>query len=128
MKVVCIKIINPVTRRETETSNWLSLDSDYLVLSIQGSPGRELAVRVLDDRGGVPGVWPIEMFMTISSRIPSNWVVSIGENGQFDAAPWKWLRPGFWEDYFDHDPQAIADFEEEKNKILEESESETRQR
>ena len=59
--------------------------------------------------------------MAVSTDIPSNWVASVGESGAFDLAPAKWLRPGFWEDSFNGEPQAASDFEEEKTKILNEA-------
>lgn len=125
MKVVCIRLISPVTRQETSESEWLTLDSEYVVLAIEGNPGRELSIRVQDDKGGGPGLWPAEMFMTTSTALPSSWIISIGDNGQFDLAPAKWLRPGFWEDFFDREPEALADFEEEKANILAEADEES---
>jgi hypothetical protein len=51
------------------------------------------------------------MFTTVDERIPPNWVVRARDDGILKLAPAAWLEPGFWERYFDLDPEAIATFE-----------------
>lgn len=123
MRVVCVKLLDAKSR-ETQTSAWVTLDAEYVVLAIQATPDGRVQLRIVSDDGTTPVLFESEMFMTVSTDIPSNWVASIGERGFVDIAPAKWLRPGFWDDYFDRDPQAIADFEEEKSKILADVEAE----
>jgi len=48
------------------------------------------------------------MFVTVSTRIPSNWVAQLWEGGSLHLAPAAWLKPGFWEDYFDHQRDGLA--------------------
>ena len=120
MKVVCLKLLD-ARGDEVDSSPWATLDAEYIVLALEAAPGGRVQLRIIGDDGPTPVLFESEMFMTTSSDIPSNWVVSIGENGLFDLAPAKWLRTGFWEDYFNGDAQAIAEFEEEKNKIYAEA-------
>jgi hypothetical protein len=42
------------------------------------------------------------MFVTTSSKIPSNWVVQLRSDGALEIGPEAWLTPGFWEEYLDH--------------------------
>jgi hypothetical protein len=99
MRVACVKLLD--TRGgEAETSTRLTLDSEYVGLSIGTDPLGGMWVRIIGDAGDGPGVWPTEMFLTVSTEVPSSWVASVGEGGLVDLAPPSWLRPGFWEDYF----------------------------
>jgi hypothetical protein len=58
-----------------------------------------------------PSWWPATDFITVSAVIPSNWVVKVGEGGKLDLAPESWLKPGFWDRYFDRDKDAILEFD-----------------
>jgi hypothetical protein len=60
-------------------------------------------------------------FRTVCSRIPSNRVAMIDEAGILKLAPEKWLRQRFWEDYFNHLPSAVEEFNDEKVKTIDES-------
>lgn len=120
MKVLCVKLLDG-GGREVDSSPWATLDAEYVVLALEATPGGGIQLRIIGDDGPTPVLFQSEMFMTLSSAIPSNWVASIGEGGEFNLAPAKWLRPGFWEDYFNGDPEAVSDFEEEKSKILREA-------
>ncbi|MGH9199221.1 MAG: hypothetical protein ACRD1T_26270, partial [Acidimicrobiia bacterium] len=85
---------------ESDGSAWATLDTEYIVLALQAAPDQSVQFRIIGDDGATPALFESEMFMTVSTDIPSNWVVSIGEGGLVEIAPTKWLRPGFWEDYF----------------------------
>jgi hypothetical protein len=122
MKVVCVKLLD-ARGDEVESSPWATLDAEYVVLALEAASGGRVQLRIIGDDGPTPVLFESEMFMTVSPEVPSNWVASIGEGGAFDLAPAKWLRNGFWEDYFNGDPQAVTDFEEEKARILAEAES-----
>lgn len=127
MRVVCIKLVEPLSGNLQSESDWLTLDGEYVVLSIYGSRKHGIELRVVDDlmqkyESG-PVLWPAEMFMTVSTDIPSSWVASIGDDGLFEIGPAKWMRPGFWQDYLYGEAAAVADFEEEKTRILEEAQT-----
>lgn len=79
---------------EVDSSPWATLDSEYVVLALEAAPGRRIQLRIIGDDGPTPVLFEPEMFMTVSTDIPSNWVASVGEGGAFDLAPAKWLRPG----------------------------------
>ena len=89
--------------------------ADYLVLDMYVT-AQDQTIRIFDDQGGAPGMWPIRMFEVRSPRISSNWGVAIDHYYEDAAAlhlgPMAWLRPGFWMDYFDRGWEgAGAEFE-----------------
>jgi hypothetical protein len=122
MRVLCVKLLD-AKGDEGPTSAWATLDSEYIVLAVQATPNRDVRLRIVGDDDSTPVLFESEMFMTVSNDIPSNWVASIGEDGDFDLAPQKWLRPDYWEDYFNGDPDAVSDFEEERTRILAEADA-----
>lgn len=73
------------------------------------------------DDNSTPIIFEADQFITVNDKIPSNWVVSLDELGNMNIAPRKWLRPSFWEDYFNFDSLAISDFESEMETIIAES-------
>jgi hypothetical protein len=58
------------------------------------------------------------MFMTSDVSIPPNWIVTIGDGGELEMAPARWTRSGFWESFYDGDPEAGSAFAEELAIIL----------
>jgi hypothetical protein len=59
--------------------------------------GQSAELAIEGDRGDVNPV-PADMFETVDSLIPSNWVVAI-EDGHLQIGPSAWLRPDFWLDF-----------------------------
>jgi len=102
MIVRVVKIVNPLGGAVAEHPS-LRVGADYLVLDIYVNR-RSQMIRVLDDEGGIPGTWPIEMFEVRSPRLSSTWGAAIDhyEGGAaLHLGPVPWLRPGFWPDYVD---------------------------
>lgn len=110
MRVVCIRIVNQVTGAEESTSPWLDLSAEYEVLEIYSSPGRTIKLRIASSDSATPALFDSSMFMTIDKSIPSSWVASVAEAGELRIGPSQWMREGFWEDFFDREPQAVEDY------------------
>lgn len=111
MRVVCVRIVNPVTGEAETVSSWLQQDREYDVLEIYAYPGGRVELRLASDDAGTPVLFDSAMFMTIDGSLPSNWEGRIGEGGILRLAPREWLEPGFWERYFDGDPDALGAYE-----------------
>lgn len=111
MRVVCMRILNQVTGAEESRSPWLELDGEYEVLEIYSSPGRATKVRIVSSDSATPALFDSSMFMTVDNSIPQSWVASVAEAGELRIGPASWMRKGFWEDFFDRDPQAVHDYE-----------------
>ncbi len=118
MRVLCIKLINPVTGDEEGSSSWLRLHAEYEVLEVYAYPDRRIELRITSEEAGVPALFDSEMFVTTAGAVPRNWTIRIDEGGVVRLGPEQWLVPGFWEDYFDRMPAAVEIYEEEKATIL----------
>ena len=127
MRVACIKVVKTVgpDRGEVlESDEGISVGQEFSVLSILAEPQSvwPLLIQVLHpDRG--PLWYPAEMFTTVDSTLPSNWVGELRIDGSFRLAPEAWLKRGFWEEYFDHQRSGAAadSFRRELEIILRES-------
>jgi hypothetical protein len=118
MKVMCVRLINPVDGKPMTDSAWLSIDREYPVLSVAATPDGSVQLQVLTDDGRTLGWFESAMFITTDVAIPANWVVRVGERGIVELAPARWLEPGFWESFYDLDPGARRVFEEELSAIM----------
>lgn len=110
MKVECIQLISATTGERAITGPWLTVGRTYTVLAIQVGPGREITLRIVSDDGHTPGLYASTQFETVDDRIPPEWVAQIDDTGALRLAPRAWLRPGFWEDFFDGSESAAQDF------------------
>jgi hypothetical protein len=67
-----------------------------------------------------PGLWDAATFVVVSERMPACWVAGL-DSGNLKLAPREWQRTGFWEEYFDHVPAAVAEYDRLKAEILADS-------
>jgi hypothetical protein len=67
-----------------------------------------------------PRLWDADMFEIVSDRMLTCWVTGL-KDGRLTLAPQEWQRPGFWEVYFDHVPDAVADYDRLKAHIIAEA-------
>jgi len=90
----------------------LSPEQPYVVLGIEADD-----LRILNDRGR-PYLYPVELFSLIDAREPDDWVIAIGDDNERYAYPPPLNGPGFFEDYFDGNPEAVATFWRVMNRRL----------
>lgn len=112
VRALCVKIINPVTSEEVLVHPGIRLHEEYPVLSIIVEPGRGAKFRI-PTSDGTPALFDAAMFATTGDSLPPNWVVRTREGGVVEFGPASWLEEGFWDRYFDKDPEALAIFETE---------------
>lgn len=117
MKVRCTKLID-VTGKAQTSSAWLTIGKIYHVLSVELDTDRRWLLRLVGDTEPGIGLFPLQQFEVLSSKIPNTWIIAWNSNGAFELTPNEWHQPGFWERYFEHDLEAIRIFEEEKRKIV----------
>jgi hypothetical protein len=77
----------------------------YVVIEIN-----EGDFRVINDRGE-PILYPKGLFEIIDCSIPSGWVFLDEGDGAYSIGPPDCSYPGFYERYFDKEPNAVAKFE-----------------
>jgi hypothetical protein len=109
MKVVCERILNPgavpAFSEPLDEHPRMAVGDEYVVSFIRIEPRSFSRPRypsvsfalVRDELHFSHGMWPYEMFRTTSTRIPSNWVAAIDEDGYLAIAPAAFLQPFFWE-------------------------------
>ena|SRR6266536_3419656 len=132
MRVKCVQVVStsgPNLRQRVDQSPHIAVGDEFEVLSvlIDGDPNAALPrlVQVLTSSG--PVWWPMEMFVTVSSTIPSNWVSELRSDGSLHLSPESWLRRGYWDEYFNHPSSgnAAETFRREVAVILREAGAET---
>lgn len=112
VRVVCVRIINPVTGEEVNEHPGVHVGREYPVLAAQAHSGRRAKLRILAD-DGTPTLFDAAMFTASEMAIPGTWVMRVREGGIVDLGPAAWLEPGFWERYFDRERSAVDLFDAE---------------
>jgi hypothetical protein len=115
MKVRCVKLIDS-SGKEVSYSAWAQVGRVYHVLGLELQPHRS-RYRLVGDEA-TPALYSPEMFEVVSSRVPSCWSINSSAPGYVDVEPESWSRPGFWTDYYNAEPLAVACFEEERVRII----------
>lgn len=95
--------LRPGTRRGPANAD-LTAGQRYVVIGIEAGD-----YRLLDDRGK-PYLYPRRLFRVVESSVPRDWIVTHGDDGEEYAYPRPLGVPGFFEDYFDGRPKAVATF------------------
>lgn len=118
MKVRCIRIFdargNPV-----EQSPWLTIGKVYLVLAVSFGTEPGPSLRLIGDGQNGVALFRWKEFEVVSSIVPPTWIIFPGLKSIVQLAPEPWTQPGFWERYYDRNPDAVRIFEEEAKKIIE---------
>jgi hypothetical protein len=110
MKVICTRLPAPVDGMDLESSPWITLHSEYHVVSLLAEPGG-VQLQIVTDDGRSLGWFDSTNFLTVDGSLPHNWAARVGEGGALELGPQDWLVPGFWESYYDGDPttaEAVA--------------------
>ncbi len=115
MKVRCVQILDS-RGRPVERSAWVKLGSVYHVLEIWIEPG-QTRFRLVGEEP-TPALFEPEMFEVVSSVVPCTWGITSPKPGCLSFAPEAWKRTGFWEEFFDCEPGALACFEEQRKRIV----------
>ncbi len=82
----------------------LTAGQTYVVIGIEADD-----LRLLNDRGR-PFLYPADLFDAIDRREPADWMTEYGEDGERYSYPRPLNGPGFFEDFFDAEVNAVATF------------------
>ncbi len=97
--------------KRADVRGWLRPDEDYAVLAIEHLPERVVAYRIAT-RQGTPALFEASLFAITDPRADEAWVVQYNDAGDVELVPEPWSAPGFWEDFFDGNPGAVARYHE----------------
>ncbi|MBM4024911.1 MAG: hypothetical protein FJ280_05810 [Planctomycetes bacterium] len=93
----------------------LTPDQPYFVIGIEAND-----YRMLNDHGK-PYLYPADLFDIVDSHEPTVWVTAYGQDGERYSYPPELNEPGFFEDYFDGEDEALSTFWHVVNKRLSEA-------
>lgn len=99
---------------------WLRAGREYEVLAVEAaSPrGSGSLYRIQSEDNETPALFEAELFVLSDAAIPSNWIVVQEPQTPIQLMPASWAEPGYWERFFDGDPQARTDYEAAVRKIV----------
>ena len=115
MRVRCVSIVD-ANNEPIETSRSLTIGREYVVLGVSATIGHSIDVRITSD-DGTHSLWPIDIFEVVEDSLSSSWVAKI-DRQRLMLCPSSWSRPGFWEDYFNGEKEAVMQFDIERDRIL----------
>lgn len=119
MKIKCIKIYNEHTKQEEQTSPFLTVGGEYIVLAIEMRVNR-VHYLLLDDSSTTPGLQLADQFEVMSKTVPATWKIFPGFLELLVLEPEAWQTVGFWDNYYDGDPKAREIFRREAKIIYQE--------
>lgn len=119
MRVRCERLVDALGQ-PVEESRWLTSGREYTVLEIGASSNDRVLLRIVGDEGDLPGLHEASLFATVSPEMSSTWAADIDDRGYLTIGPMAWKRPGFWEDVFDRDPEALVVFRDAYDLIVNE--------
>jgi hypothetical protein len=71
----------------------------------------------IESEQDTPALVESEFFELVDASIPASWVALMGPAGGFSLEAKAWARPGFWEAFYDRDPEAMDLYEAEKSRM-----------
>lgn len=89
----------------------LSIGAVYEVIGIEAG-----SYRILDD-GGMPSLFEPDLFSVVDPTRPGHWVCQWEDGVEYAYAP-ELNAPGFFEDYFEHKPEARSVFHRYLNRYM----------
>ena len=111
MKVECIQAFNETTGERATPNDWVTVGRTYTVPALRADPARGITMRIIADDGRTPAIFPADFFESIDGSIPTEWVAQLDDTGVLQLSPRTRLRAGFWEDYSNGVPEAVAQFD-----------------
>ncbi len=116
MKVKCFKIYNEITKQYQETSYWITIGKEYLVLSVEIRLDR-VSFLIQSDHNQQPILQNAHQFEIVSKKIPTNWQIFSGTFELITLEPKEWHQKRFWEDCYNHEQEALELYRKEVNLI-----------
>ncbi|MGB6976175.1 MAG: hypothetical protein WBE18_01770 [Gammaproteobacteria bacterium] len=121
MKVKCTKFYNEQTKQYQDTSSWLTIGQEYVVLEILIKPEKEIIYRLVgDNKTEMPALYDARQFEIVSGKIPESWIIKQFSSGNFIFSPNPWRKSGFWENCYNGDLTALETYKREARIIYEE--------
>jgi hypothetical protein len=101
-------VLRNESAQKPDLKAWSRPGEEYVVLAIGGAGGAS-QFRILGPQGS-PALFEASDFEITDPAVDPSWIVRRDASGSVELLPAEWARPGFWVDYFDDEPAAVADF------------------
>src|SRR5580704_8222754 len=99
MKVKCKNIYNEHTMQYQDSSPWITIGKEYIVLEIEIYAGKDILYRLVGDNlDESPALYDSKQFEIISGNLSSNWKINQLKSGTLNLGPETWQPLSFWED------------------------------
>jgi len=121
--VKCNRLIQPITKKELDSSPWLNIGTLYPVLALEISSSDGMTVFIQTESYNEPRFIYMDGFEMISQKMPSIWVTEVVKNEYatiITMLPRLWNYESFFEDLDDQKQEALDLFESEAEKIYKE--------
>ncbi len=117
MNVRCVRLANVFGNAQT-SSDWLIIGRTYNVLSLVKDNYEHWYVRLMGEGENGVALFSLDLFEILDRKMPPTWVPVWHSGGAFELTPEPWSKSGFWEAFYDLDPEIRKVFELERDKIF----------
>jgi hypothetical protein len=110
-----VKILaSSISRREV--AGRFRAGTEYVVLCIEPLAGKNY-YRLVTETDGNPALFDAALFELVDNAISSLWIV-VQDGGCLEFTPEAWSEEGFWEAFFDNEPNAVSVYNEMLARLL----------
>lgn len=96
MKVTCKNIFNEHDKQFQDSSPWITIGKEYIVLEVEIYPGKDILYRLIGDNSDeAPALYDSKQFEIISGKLSSNWKINQLKSGALNLGPESWQPLGF---------------------------------
>ena len=124
MRVKCVKNINANGEPDLDRDRMVGKTFDVLEISFDRADHQRHLVRIARTEkcgeASDTALFDGAMFEYETVAIPSNWYMSTEGSDSLIIAPKQWSIPGFWEDFYDGNQEAVKIFDEQRQLIRDE--------
>ena len=119
MKVKCIKLYENIEGEIKPSSTSFKIGKVYTVLEVYTNSKGQVDFRIEDeDELPSPIIVNERQFEIVDNKIPSNWKIYVDTKyGGIILSTEDWLKPYFWEDFFNQEDYALKIYELEKKNV-----------
>lgn len=101
-----------VKRGSVSATGWLPMDMELSVLAVMSDSASGTKYLLWSEQQNSPALFPANEFEIVDGSLPEAWRLSLDLNGYAYLAPFGWHASGFWERYYDGEPEAVRVFNE----------------
>ncbi|GAB4391553.1 MAG: hypothetical protein Tsb005_01820 [Gammaproteobacteria bacterium] len=120
MKVLCRKIFSPMGKDLGDSSPWLKVGNEYVVLAMEITEGSGILIYIQTEQNNEPAFFDLSGFQIINQHMPSSWVTVINDidaKKSMVMLPAIWNYAGFFEQILNEEAEAIDKFNEAAEEI-----------